>query len=106
MPGGIVLWQGGPLPSKEPQTVAFTRSYARAGRQELRLWGWSLTGGSLWLNGDKLGDLPLSDPEVLKFLRGALRERGLRQAAKFRWDTMARETVEVYREVRQRRGNE
>ena len=32
-------------------------------------------------------------------LRGWLREKGLRQAAKFRWDTMARETAEVYRRV-------
>ena len=32
-------------------------------------------------------------------LRGALRERGLRQAAKFRWETMARETMEVYRQI-------
>ena len=32
-------------------------------------------------------------------LRGSLRERGLRQAAKFRWETMARETLKVYRAV-------
>jgi glycosyltransferase involved in cell wall biosynthesis len=32
-------------------------------------------------------------------LRGSLRERGLRQAAKFRWDTMARETADIYRKV-------
>lgn len=32
-------------------------------------------------------------------LRAALREKGLRQAAKFRWETMARETLEVYRDV-------
>jgi glycosyltransferase involved in cell wall biosynthesis len=36
--------------------------------------------------------LALDDSE----LRGWLRERGLRQAAKFRWDTMARETLNVY----------
>lgn len=40
--------------------------------------------------------LALDDVE----LRGWLREKGLRQAAKFRWDTMARETVEVYRQVK------
>jgi len=39
--------------------------------------------------------LALDDVE----LRGWLRERGLRQAAKFRWDMMARETMEVYRRV-------
>jgi glycosyltransferase involved in cell wall biosynthesis len=43
-----------------------------------------------WIN---LLTLALDDVE----LRGSLRERGLRQAAKFRWDTMARETLEVYR---------
>jgi glycosyltransferase involved in cell wall biosynthesis len=32
-------------------------------------------------------------------LRGWLREKGLRQAAKFRWETMARQTLEVYRRV-------
>jgi glycosyltransferase involved in cell wall biosynthesis len=32
-------------------------------------------------------------------LRAALRERGLRQAAKFRWATMAQQTAEVYRTV-------
>jgi glycosyltransferase involved in cell wall biosynthesis len=32
-------------------------------------------------------------------LRGWLREKGLRQAAKFRWDTMARETLEIYRAI-------
>jgi len=45
--------------------------------------------------------LALNDVE----LRGWLREKGLRQAAKFRWDTMAQETAEVYRQVRQRIGN-
>jgi len=58
-PGGVVLWRGGPLPSKEPETVAFTRAFARAGRQEIRLYAWSLTGGSLWLDGNRLGDLPV-----------------------------------------------
>jgi glycosyltransferase involved in cell wall biosynthesis len=43
----------------------------------------------------KLLTLALDDAE----LRGWLRERGLRQAAKFRWETMARETAEVYRRV-------
>jgi glycosyltransferase involved in cell wall biosynthesis len=43
----------------------------------------------------RLLTLALDDAE----LRGSLRERGLRQAAKFRWDTMARETLEVYRRV-------
>ncbi len=32
-------------------------------------------------------------------LRASLREKGLQQAAKFRWDTTARETVEVYQQV-------
>jgi glycosyltransferase involved in cell wall biosynthesis len=45
-----------------------------------------------WIN---LLTLALDDVE----LRGALRERGLRQAAKFRWDTMARETADIYRKV-------
>jgi glycosyltransferase involved in cell wall biosynthesis len=39
--------------------------------------------------------LALNDIE----LRGWLREKGLRQAAKFRWDTMARETLKIYRAV-------
>jgi glycosyltransferase involved in cell wall biosynthesis len=39
--------------------------------------------------------LALDDAE----LRGALRERGLRQAAKFRWETMAQRTLQVYHEV-------
>jgi glycosyltransferase involved in cell wall biosynthesis len=32
-------------------------------------------------------------------LRASLREKGLRQAAKFRWDVAARETAEVYNQV-------
>jgi glycosyltransferase involved in cell wall biosynthesis len=32
-------------------------------------------------------------------LRSSLREKGLKQAAKFKWQTMARETAEVYRAV-------
>ncbi|CAG0935201.1 mannosyl-N-acetyl-alpha-D-glucosaminyl-diphospho-ditrans,octacis-undecaprenol 3-alpha-mannosyltransferase / alpha-1,3-rhamnosyltransferase [Thermoflexales bacterium] len=47
-----------------------------------------------WIN---LLTLALNDTE----LRGWLRERGLRQAAKFRWETMARETLEVYQQFRQ-----
>ncbi|HSD83916.1 MAG TPA: glycosyltransferase family 1 protein [Anaerolineae bacterium] len=43
----------------------------------------------------RLLTLALDDAE----LRGWLRERGLRQAAKFRWETTARETTEVYRRV-------
>ena len=43
----------------------------------------------------RLLELVLSDAELC----GSLRERGLRQAAKFRWDTMAQETLDVYREV-------
>jgi glycosyltransferase involved in cell wall biosynthesis len=39
--------------------------------------------------------LALDDVE----LRGSLRERGFRQAAKFRWDTMARETLQVYQKI-------
>jgi glycosyltransferase involved in cell wall biosynthesis len=35
-------------------------------------------------------------------LRSALRERGLRQAAKFRWETMAQQTLQVYRTVMER----
>jgi glycosyltransferase involved in cell wall biosynthesis len=44
----------------------------------------------------RLLELALDDAE----LRGALRERGLRQAAKFRWETMAHETLKVYEIVR------
>jgi glycosyltransferase involved in cell wall biosynthesis len=43
----------------------------------------------------RLLSLALDDAE----LRGWLREKGLRQAAKFRWDKMARETAEVYRNL-------
>jgi glycosyltransferase involved in cell wall biosynthesis len=43
----------------------------------------------------RLITLTLDDTE----LRSSLRERGLRQAAKFRWDTMARETADIYRKV-------
>jgi glycosyltransferase involved in cell wall biosynthesis len=43
----------------------------------------------------RLLTLALDDTE----LRGWLREKGLRQAAKFRWNKMARETAEVYRRV-------
>ena len=43
-----------------------------------------------WIN---LLDLVREDVE----LRSSLRERGLRQAAKFRWDEAARQTAEVYR---------
>ncbi len=32
-------------------------------------------------------------------LRGSLREKGFRQAAKFRWDKMARQTLDVYRAI-------
>ena len=32
-------------------------------------------------------------------LRASLRERGFKQAAKFKWSTMARETAEIYRAV-------
>jgi glycosyltransferase involved in cell wall biosynthesis len=45
--------------------------------------------------------LALDDVE----LRGWLREKGLRQAAKFRWETMARETLEVYMAVCNRWNN-
>jgi len=31
-----------------------------------------------------------------------MREKGLRQAAKFRWDTAARETAEVYAQAARR----
>jgi glycosyltransferase involved in cell wall biosynthesis len=37
-------------------------------------------------------------------LRAALREKGFRQAANFRWDTMARETMKVYRQVQSSQG--
>jgi glycosyltransferase involved in cell wall biosynthesis len=43
----------------------------------------------------RLLSLALDDVE----LRSSLRDRGLRQAAKFRWDKMARETLEVYRNL-------
>jgi glycosyltransferase involved in cell wall biosynthesis len=43
----------------------------------------------------RLLTLALDDAE----LRGWLREKGLRQAAKFRWETMARETLKLYRKV-------
>jgi len=43
----------------------------------------------------RLLTLALDDDE----LRGWLRNRGLRQAAKFRWETMARETAGIYRKV-------
>ncbi len=43
----------------------------------------------------RLLTLALDDAE----LRSWLRQKGLRQAAKFRWETMARETLEVYRKV-------
>jgi glycosyltransferase involved in cell wall biosynthesis len=45
-----------------------------------------------WIN---LLTLALNDTE----LRGWLRERGLRHAAKFRWARMASETMEVYRQI-------
>ncbi len=45
-----------------------------------------------WIN---LLTLAMDDAE----LRGSLREKGLRQAAKFRWETMAQETMEVYRQI-------
>ncbi len=38
-------------------------------------------------------------------LRASMREKGLRQAAKFRWGEAARQTAQVYREARQRSGN-
>lgn len=60
-PGGLVIWRGGKLPAPEPETVAFTRTFDRGGRQELRLRAWSLSGGSLSLNGETLGDLPLNE---------------------------------------------
>ena len=60
-PGGQVIWRGGRLPATEPESVAFTRAFARAGRNELRLRAWSLTGGTLSLSGEKLGDLPLNE---------------------------------------------
>jgi glycosyltransferase involved in cell wall biosynthesis len=44
----------------------------------------------------RLLTLALDDTE----LRGWLREKGLRQAAKFRWKTMARETLEAYQHVK------
>lgn len=43
-----------------------------------------------WIN---LLDLVREDVE----LRSSLRERGLRQAAKFRWGEAARQTAEIYR---------
>jgi glycosyltransferase involved in cell wall biosynthesis len=46
----------------------------------------------LWL---QLFDLLMNDAE----LRASLRERGLRQAAKFQWERMARETLEVYKRI-------
>jgi glycosyltransferase involved in cell wall biosynthesis len=39
--------------------------------------------------------LALDDTE----LRGWLRDRGLRQVAKFRWDSMARETLKLYQSI-------
>jgi glycosyltransferase involved in cell wall biosynthesis len=46
----------------------------------------------------RLLTLALDDAE----LRGWLRERGLRQAAKFRWADMARQTLQVYHAVTRR----
>ncbi|MFN8597400.1 MAG: glycosyltransferase family 1 protein [Anaerolineae bacterium] len=43
----------------------------------------------------QLIDRVLSDAE----LRASLRDKGFKQAAKFKWSTMARETAEVYRAV-------
>jgi hypothetical protein len=65
-PGGQVIWRGGRLPSKDPEAVEFTRAFARAGRQELRLRAWSLTGGSIAVNGEPLGDLPVG---AVRFIR-------------------------------------
>ncbi len=45
-----------------------------------------------WIN---LLTLAMDDAD----LRGSMREKGFRQAAKFRWETMARETAEAYRTV-------
>lgn len=38
-------------------------------------------------------------------LRGWLRQKGLRQAAKFRWDVMARETAKVYQRMQSHEGD-
>lgn len=65
-PGGEVIWRGGRLPAGEPETVEFARAFARAGRQELRLKAWSLTGGSLALNGETLGDLPVDEARFFR----------------------------------------
>jgi hypothetical protein len=60
-PGGQAIWRGGKLPAAAPGTVVFTRAYPRAGRQELRLRAWSLSGGTITLDGEKLGDLPADE---------------------------------------------
>jgi glycosyltransferase involved in cell wall biosynthesis len=48
----------------------------------------------------RLLTLALDDAE----LRSWLREKGFKQAAKFRWETMARETLKVYKHVRSHKG--
>jgi glycosyltransferase involved in cell wall biosynthesis len=48
----------------------------------------------------RLLTLALDDAE----LRGWLREKGFTQAAKFRWETMARKTAQVYRQVHLSKG--
>lgn len=65
-PGGQAIWRGGKLPAAAPEAVVFTRAFPRAGRQELRLRAWSLTGGSLALDGETLGELP---PDEVRFFR-------------------------------------
>lgn len=65
-PGGQVIWRGGKLPGEGQEIAAFTRSFPRSGRQELRLRAWSLTGGTLSLNGDRLLDLPA---DAVRFVR-------------------------------------
>jgi|GEM_PF-2166419 hypothetical protein len=73
-PGGQVIWRDGKLPAAEPETVVFVRAFARAGRQEMRLRAWSLTGGAIILNGGKLGDLPADEVRFLRVPGHALKD--------------------------------
>jgi hypothetical protein len=70
--GGQVIWRGGRLPATEPESVVFTRAFPRSGRQELRLRAWSLTGGTLSLNGEELGDLPENGVRFFRVQGGRL----------------------------------
>ena len=73
-PGGRVIWRGGRLPADDPETVVFTRVFARAGRQELRLKVWSLTGGAIAVNGEALGDLPIDAVRFFRVPGGRLKD--------------------------------